>query len=77
MAKENPKYRDILNEAVLTYPDGAPIAKLQRKRNNQEARRVAGPDFMKLMFKATDNGTISRYFYGSKDETLEALKSTC
>ena len=74
MAKESPAYRDILNEAALTYPDGAPIAKLQRKRNNPTAERVAGPDFMKLMFKETSDGSVKHYFYGSKEETLEALK---
>lgn len=74
MAKENPAYRDILNSAALTYPDGAPIAKLQRKRNNPTAKRVAGPDFMDLMFQATADGKIKHYFFGSKEETLEALK---
>ncbi len=74
MAKENPEYRNVLNEAALTYPDGAPVARQQRKKNYKEARRVAGPDFMRLMFKATEDGTIRHYFYGSKDETLEALK---
>ena len=74
MAKENPAYRDILNEAALTYPDGAPIAKLQRKRKNPTAERVAGPDFMKLMFKETSDGSVKHYFYGSKEETLNALR---
>lgn len=74
MAKENLQYRDVLNEAILTYPDGAPIAKLQRKRNYQAAKRVAGPDFMELMFSATSDGNVKHYFYGSKEETLEALK---
>ncbi len=74
MAKENPAYRDILNAAALTCSDGAPIAKLQRKRNNPTAKRVAGPDFMDLMFQATADGDIKHYFFGSKEETLEVLK---
>ncbi|WP_243111921.1 WecB/TagA/CpsF family glycosyltransferase [Butyrivibrio sp. CB08] len=74
MAKENTEYCNILNAAALTYPDGAPVAKLQRKRKHPEAKRVAGPDFMDLMFKATADGTVKHYFYGSKLETLEALK---
>jgi exopolysaccharide biosynthesis WecB/TagA/CpsF family protein len=39
-----------------------------------DVERVAGPDFMESMFENTKDGRISHYFYGSKQETLDALK---
>ena len=74
MGKDNPDYAEVLNGAAFVFPDGNPIAKLQRKRGFAEAKRVAGPDFMRHMFRATTDGKISHYFYGSKEETLELLK---
>ena len=32
MACDNEEYRDILNGSVLTFPDGAPVARLIRKQ---------------------------------------------
>ena len=74
MARENKDYRDVLNSAAFVFADGNPIAKRQRKSGYHGAERVAGPDFMEQMFKATSDGKISHYFYGSKDSTLESLK---
>ena len=74
MAKEHRDYAHILGEAALVFPDGAPIAELQRKDGNLDADRVAGPDFMEHMFFDTKDGRISHYFYGSTQQTLDALR---
>ena len=74
MAKESKEYADVLNGAAFTFPDGTPISKLQRKRGLIGADRVAGPDFMEHMFRDTLDGSVTHYFYGSKQETLDALK---
>lgn len=74
MARENPEYREVLNQAAFTFPDGNPIASLEQKFGFERAERVAGPDFMHNMFKATKDGGLSHYFYGSSQETLDALK---
>ena len=74
MGRENPEYRDVLNNSAFTFPDGTPIAKLQQKAGYVGAERVAGPDFMEHMFKDTADGSVSHYFYGASQETLDALK---
>jgi exopolysaccharide biosynthesis WecB/TagA/CpsF family protein len=74
MGKEDPEYKAILNGAAFTFADGNPIAVLQQKSGFQLAERVAGPDFMEHMFRATKDGSLSHYFYGSTDATLSALK---
>ena len=74
MAKENPEYRKVLNSAALTFPDGLPIAKLEKYKGYFSAERVAGPDFMANMFRDSQDGSVSHYFYGASEETLEKLK---
>lgn len=74
MAREDANYRRVLNSAAFTFADGKPIAMLQQKRIDTESRRVAGPDFMDHMFKNTQDGKLSHFFYGSTPETLDALK---
>lgn len=73
MAGEDKEYMDVLNNADRTFPDGAPIASKLRRKGYKEAGRVAGPDFMDEMFKATMDGSLTHFFYGSKEETLEKL----
>lgn len=74
MAYENPRYRKIQNSAVIALPDGSPLSFVQRLRGYKEAKQVAGPDLMPALWKATENTEISHYFYGSSEETIEALK---
>lgn len=75
MARENPGYREALNGAAITFPDGAPIAQMEMRSGISGAERVAGPDFMSRMFTATADGSVRHYFYGSSPETLDALKN--
>ncbi len=74
MARENRDYAQVLNGAALIFPDGEPIANLERKRGYKGASRVAGPDFMEHMFRDTMDGSVSHFFYGSTKETLEGLR---
>ncbi|MCR4589263.1 MAG: WecB/TagA/CpsF family glycosyltransferase [Lachnospiraceae bacterium] len=73
-AVDDKEYMDVLNNADRTFPDGAPIASRLRKMGFREAERVAGPDFMEEMFERTKDGSLTHFFYGSKEETLEKLE---
>ena len=74
MAREDGRYRKVLNEAAFVFTDGNPIARMQRKAGYPDAERVAGPDFMANMFERTQDGSLTHYFYGSKQETLDSLE---
>lgn len=76
MAYGDEAYRKALTDAYIVFPDGHPIAKEQYNKGFREAKRVAGPDFMKEMFERSRDGSISHYFYGSTQETLDALQSS-
>ena len=73
-ASEDPEYMKIQNASALTFPDGQPIVGMIQKAGYVKAERIAGPDFMEVMFNATMDGKISHYFYGSSEETIELLK---
>ena len=73
MAKENKEYCEVLNGAAFVFADGTPIAQRQQKSGYEYAERIAGPDFMEHMFRATADGSLSHYFYGASQETLDIL----
>ena len=73
MSNNDEDYRKVQNRAALIFPDGAPIAKRQRKLEYADAKRVAGPDFMDAMFKSTMDGKVTHYFYGSTPATIKLL----
>ena len=73
MSEKDEEYRSIQNSAFLALPDGSPLALVQRLRGYRGAEQVAGPDLMPEIWKATEHTELSHYFYGSTQETIEAL----
>ncbi len=74
MSQKDEEYRNIQNSAFLALPDGSPLSLVQRLRGYRMAEQVAGPDLMSELWQATENTEISHYFYGSTQDTIEALK---
>ena len=74
MAEKDEEYRKVQNAAFLALPDGSPLSLIQRLRGFREAEQVAGPDLMPGIFRATENTDISHYFYGSTQQTIDALE---
>ncbi|SHI32823.1 polymer biosynthesis protein, WecB/TagA/CpsF family [Butyrivibrio fibrisolvens DSM 3071] len=75
MSYDREDVREAENSSALTFPDGAPIARLLRHDTDTEAVRMPGPDFMEEMLKASMDGQTTHYFYGSTQETLDKLKA--
>lgn len=74
MSKKDPDYCRVQNDAFLALPDGSPLVFVQRMRGFSVAERVAGPDLMPAIWKATENTKWKHYFYGSSLETIQALE---
>ncbi len=74
MARENADYAKVQEQAAYVFPDGKPIADIENKRGFGKAERIGGPDFMELMFRATMDGSVCHYFYGSDEETIQKLE---
>ena len=74
MSQEDEEYLKVQNGAAIKFPDGTPIAWQERRRGYPQAQRIAGPDFMEAMFRATMDGSVRHYFYGASEKTIENLK---
>lgn len=73
MAHDNSDYLNVQNNAVMVLPDGKPLSIVEKLKGFKDAKKVSGPDVMALLLSSDYNG-YSHFFYGSTDETLEALK---
>jgi N-acetylglucosaminyldiphosphoundecaprenol N-acetyl-beta-D-mannosaminyltransferase len=72
-AVHDPALRRALDDAWLVYPDGSPVAWLQRRAGYPRARRIAGPDLMTRVFDLGQANGLRHYLYGSTAQVLERL----
>lgn len=73
MAAENDEYKRAQEMSAYSFADGAPVARLQRKKGYIEAKRVAGPDFMDAVLKISPDKGYRHYFYGSTPDNIGRL----
>jgi N-acetylglucosaminyldiphosphoundecaprenol N-acetyl-beta-D-mannosaminyltransferase len=74
MSYEDEAYRRIQNGAAMALPDGGPLSAYSRRKGFDNAGRVTGPDLMLEILKISNQRGYRHFFYGSKPETLEAIK---
>ncbi|MBH0203990.1 MAG: WecB/TagA/CpsF family glycosyltransferase [Nitrospira sp.] len=72
-AKQDPKFRQVVNEADMTTPDGMPLAWVLRWIGFQRQERINGPDLMWRLCEQAAKKGLSIFLYGSSDETLGRL----
>ena len=73
-AKHEAQLRRALDEAWLVFPDGAPIAWLQRRLGDRGARRVGGPDLMPLVIASGVSTGVRHFLLGSTAGVLTQLQ---
>jgi N-acetylglucosaminyldiphosphoundecaprenol N-acetyl-beta-D-mannosaminyltransferase len=57
----------------MVFPDGAPVAWLQRRTSSAAAARTAGPDLMPLVIESGLSTGVRHFFLGSTEAVLETL----
>lgn len=67
-------YRAVQNGSALNLPDGKPLSIVQKRMGYPKAGRVPGPDLMPEIFSLSEERGYTHYFYGSRQETLDALE---
>jgi N-acetylglucosaminyldiphosphoundecaprenol N-acetyl-beta-D-mannosaminyltransferase len=73
-ATQEPAFRDILAQADMATPDGAPVAWVMRRTGHPGQQRINGPDLMdKFCERAAADGTPI-FLLGSTPETLATLQ---
>lgn len=74
-AFRDPEYLKVQNGAAIALPDGKPLSHVSRRRGFLQADRVAGPDLMTEIFKISADKGYRHFFFGSTEETLNALRT--
>ena len=73
-AGQDVAFGQVITEADMATPDGAPVAWMLRKRGYANQQRINGPDLMwKYCEQAAQRGE-SIYLYGGMPETLKILQ---
>lgn len=67
-------FAQVIEQADMATPDGAPIAWMLRRLGAREQRRINGPDLMLRYCKHAATSGESIFLYGSTDETLDTLQ---
>jgi N-acetylglucosaminyldiphosphoundecaprenol N-acetyl-beta-D-mannosaminyltransferase len=72
-AGRNASVRGALDSAWVVFPDGAPIAWLQRRTGADAARRVAGADLMLAVLDRGRQAGLRHFLFGSTNTVLRRL----
>lgn len=73
-AQKDPRFRRILNESLLTTPDGMPTVWVGRLQGFRKMDRVFGPDLMYEVCRLSAENGYSLFFYGGRPGVAEQLK---
>jgi N-acetylglucosaminyldiphosphoundecaprenol N-acetyl-beta-D-mannosaminyltransferase len=65
--------RRSLSEAWMLFPDGAPVAWVQRRSGGHRASRIAGPDLMPRIIELGQPLGLRHYLLGSTADVLARL----
>jgi N-acetylglucosaminyldiphosphoundecaprenol N-acetyl-beta-D-mannosaminyltransferase len=74
VARHDDEVRRALAGAALAFPDGWPIAWLQRRLGNRSATRVAGPDLMARVIADGRGFGVRHFLLGSSEGVLRRLE---
>lgn len=67
-------FANVLNNADMATPDGAPIAWMMRRLGHSQQARINGPDLMWLCCKEAALKKQEVFLYGGSEETLSRLR---
>lgn len=74
VANLDPEFCRILNNSLLTVPDGKSLVLYGRFSGAKGVERTSGPDLFRRMCKETEGTELTHYFYGGKPEVLKLMK---
>jgi N-acetylglucosaminyldiphosphoundecaprenol N-acetyl-beta-D-mannosaminyltransferase len=69
------RLRASLSGAWMLFPDGAPVAWMQRRSGYDKARRIAGPDTMPRVIELGRPLGLRHYLLGATEEVLGRLRA--
>ncbi len=73
-AFDNPNFQKIVNNSIITTPDGMPLVMALRLIYGIKQERIPGPDLMPVLLKELEKNNLSAFFYGSTIKILNEMK---
>lgn len=73
-AQKDASFRKILNESLITTPDGMPTVWVGRLEGFKNMGRVFGPDLMDEICRLSVGRGYTHFFYGGRPGVAEALR---
>lgn len=73
-AQRNPRFCRILNESLLTVPDGMPTVWLGKHTGQTQMGRVFGPDLMLNLCRESAPQSFTHFLYGGAPGVAQELK---
>ena len=73
-ASQDSAFKEVITNADMATPDGAPVAKLMRILGNAGQQRINGPDLMWRYCEQAQYRDESVFFYGNSEETFVVVK---
>ena len=73
-AGQDAAFGQVISDADMVTPDGAPVAWMLRKLGHVKQERINGPDLMWRYCAATEATRESIFLYGGTEETLTRLR---
>lgn len=74
-ASQDPVFKQVVAQADLALPDGAPVAWVMRHSGHPRQQRINGPDLTWRYLEAAEKLGQSVFFFGSSDDTLAQLRA--
>jgi N-acetylglucosaminyldiphosphoundecaprenol N-acetyl-beta-D-mannosaminyltransferase len=74
LSQRDAALREALRGAETVFPDGAPVAWLQRRHGAVGAARIAGPDVMPRVFELGRRVGLRHYLLGSTEDVLRRCR---
>ncbi|NYG31351.1 WecB/TagA/CpsF family glycosyltransferase [Sphaerotilus montanus] len=73
-AQQDPDFHDVIQQADMATPDGAPVAWMMRRLGYRDQMRINGPDLMFRYCAQAARRDERVFLYGNTPETLETLQ---
>lgn len=73
-ARQDPNFAQVIREADMATPDGAPVAWMLRRLGHAQQQRINGPDLMWRYLEHAQLRGESVFFYGNTESTLAKLR---
>jgi N-acetylglucosaminyldiphosphoundecaprenol N-acetyl-beta-D-mannosaminyltransferase len=74
-AQQDPDFHDVIQQADMATPDGAPVAWMMRRLGYRDQMRINGPDLMFRYCAQAARRDERVFLYGNTPETLETLQA--